>query len=211
MNNEKKNINGAYYKSAERKNMEFANLLKIKNRIEFRKWLEKNHNTEKECWLIVKKGRQQDGDVLSYLDSVEEALCFGWIDSVHRTIAGFGHAQRFSPRAAKSPWTELNKERCRRLEAIGKMTAAGYAVLPDMTETGFSIDDDIMGLLKADEKTWNNFNSFPPLYQRVRINTIQRERNKPEIYQRTLQKFLENTKYGIMYGEWNDGGRLLAY
>ncbi len=63
--------------------------------------------------------------------------------------------------------------------------------------------------LKADAEVWKNFQQFPPLYQRVRIDTIQIKKKQPELFQSRLQKLIANTKQGIMYGEWNDYGRLL--
>lgn len=108
-------------------------------------------------------------------------------------------------------WSELNKERCRRLEQLGFMTEAGRAVLPDMSANGFVIDSEILTALKADKTVWQNFNNFPPLYQRVRIDTIQIKKKQPDLFYSRLQKFIENTKNGIMYGEWNDNGRLLNY
>lgn len=108
-------------------------------------------------------------------------------------------------------WSELNKERCRRLEKLGLMTDNGRAVLPDMSPSGFVIDSDILTALQADEITWNNFMNFPPLYRRVRIDTIQIKKKQPELFNSRLKKFIENTKQNIMFGEWNDNGRLLDY
>ncbi|MBR3311165.1 MAG: hypothetical protein IKG15_04980 [Solobacterium sp.] len=105
------------------------NILDIKNRRQFREWLMLHSETETSCWVDVKRGRPQDDDVFYYLDAVEEALCFGWIDSRQKLING-RRMQRFSPRKKYSPWTELNKERVRRLEKLGLMTDAGRAVLP---------------------------------------------------------------------------------
>ena len=68
---------------------------------------------------------------------------------------------------------------------------------------------DILNALQADAEVWANFQSFPPLYQRVRIDTIQIKKKQPELFQSRLQKLLDNTKAGVMYGEWNDNGRLL--
>lgn len=75
----------------------------------------------------------------------------------------------------------------------------------------FQIDDDILATLQSDKIVWQNFQSLPPLYVRVRINNIQniRKRN-PEAFQRRLQKFIEFIHNCIMYGEWHDDGRLLA-
>lgn len=117
--------------------IEPENVLSVKSRDDFRRWLADYHATEKECWLHVKRGRPVDDGTFWYLDAVEEALCFGWIDSTIKMLNGTAF-QRFSPRRKGSPWTELNKERCRRLERLGKMTDAGRAVLPDMSPEGFS-------------------------------------------------------------------------
>ena len=91
------------------------------------------------------------------------------------------------------------------------MTEAGRAVLPDMSANGFVIDNGILTALKADKTVWQNFNNFPPLYQRVRIDTFQIKKKQPDLYNSRLQKFIENTKKNIMYGEWNDNGRLLNH
>jgi hypothetical protein len=87
------------------------------------------------------------------------------------------------------------------------MTDAGRAVLPDMD---FQIDDDVLAALQSDDAVWQNFQALPALYVRVRIDNVQNIRKRdPQAYQRRLQKFIDNTRNGIMYGEWNDDGRLL--
>ena len=187
------------------------NILKAKNREELRLWLENNYETQKECWVIVKRGRPQNDDTFWYIDAVEEALCFGWIDSTVKKLDTGITIQRLSPRKKGSIWSELNKERCRRMEKLGKMTQSGKKVLPDMSEKGFNIDIDILKELKKDEIVWANFHKFPSLYQRVRIDTIQIKKKNPQLFQKRLEKLIENTKKGIMYGEWNDNGRLLNY
>ena len=164
-----------------------------------------------ECWVIVKRGRPQNDNTFWYIDAVEEAMCFGWIDSTTKTLENGITAQKLAPRKKKSLWSELNKERCRRLEKLGLMTEAGRAVLPDMSANGFVIDSEILTALKADKTVWQNFNNFPPLYQQVRIDIIQIKKKQPDLFDSRLQKFIENTKKGIMYGEWNDNGRLLNY
>jgi len=187
------------------------NILKAKNREELRLWLENNYEIQKECWVIVKRGRPQNDDTFWYIDAVEEALCFGWIDSTVKKLDTGITIQRLSPRKKGSIWSELNKERCRRMEKLGKMTQAGKKVLPDMSEKGFNIDIDILEALKKDEIVWANFHKFPSLYQRVRIDTIQIKKKNPQLFQKRLEKLIENKKKGIMYGEWNDNGRLLNY
>lgn len=187
------------------------NILKAKNREELRLWLENNYEIQKECWVIVKRGKPQNDDTFWYIDAVEEALCFGWIDSTVKKLDTGITIQRLSPRKKGSIWSELNKERCRRMEKLGKMTQAGKKVLPDMSEKGFNIDIDILEALKKDEIVWANFHKFPSLYQRVRIDTIQIKKKNPQLFQKRLEKLIENTKKGIMYGDWNDNGRLLNY
>lgn len=191
--------------------MKPVNLLKAKNRDELRQWLTQNHNTEKECWVVVKRGRPKNDGTFWYIDAVEEAMCFGWIDSTTKKLENGVTAQKLAPRRMGSLWSELNKERCRRMEKLGKMTEAGRAVLPDLSPSGFVIDKDILQTLQAEEEVWKNFLQFPALYQRVRIDTIQIKRKQPQLFQSRMQKFIENTKKGIMYGEWNDNGRLIDY
>ena len=183
--------------------MEITERLHTSNREQWREWLAENHSTKREIWISTTKSP----DGLQYLDAVEEALCFGWIDSTIK--AGDGVMwRRFSPRRKLSPWTELNKERCRRLERLGLMTDAGRAALPD---TEFVIEEDILLALQSDDVVWQNFQVLPPLYVRVRIDNIQNIRKRePEAFQRRLQKFIENTSKGVLYGEWHDNGRLLA-
>lgn len=182
--------------------MEITEKLYTQNRKQWREWLAENHSIKREIWVST----SSCDDGLSYLDAVEEALCFGWIDSTIKSGVGVMW-RRFSPRRPRSPWTELNKERCRRLERLGLMTDAGRAVLPDMD---FQIDDDVLAALQSDDAVWQNFQALPALYVRVRIDNIQNIRKRdPEAYLRRLQKFIEYTRNGIMYGEWHDDGRLL--
>lgn len=191
--------------------MEPVNLLSAKSRDELRLWLEQNYKTEKECWVVVKRGRPKDDGTFWYIDAVEEAMCFGWIDSTTKKLDTGITVQKLAPRRKGSLWSELNKERCRRMEKLGRMTDAGRAVLPDMSAAGFVIDAEILKALKADKEVWGNFLNFPALYQRVRIDTIQIKKKQPALYQSRLQKLVDNTKKGIMYGEWNDNGRLINY
>lgn len=102
------------------------------NRDEFYKWLYENHNSVKECFVkVIMKDPKLTYRQLSYLDAVEVALCFGWIDSTTKKINNYIY-QRFSPRLKKSHWTELNKERVRRLIKLGEMTKYGLSVCPNL-------------------------------------------------------------------------------
>ena len=97
--------------------MEPQNVLHITERAEFHAWLTEHHASEPEGWLVAKKGQNPPKDTIWYLDAVEEAFCFGWIDSIHKSVEGTD-LQRFTPRKPGSVWSELNKERCRRLAKL---------------------------------------------------------------------------------------------
>lgn len=98
----------------------------LPTREHMRSWLEKHETGE--LFVPVNRSRTPKEGVIAYVDAVEEALCFGWIDSTLRNIDGV-LVQRFSPRRKNSHWTELNKQRCREMEAQGKMTDRGRAVM----------------------------------------------------------------------------------
>ena len=190
--------------------MEPRNILHITEREEFRAWLAEHHATEAECWFVAKKGKVPPEGAIWYLDAVEEALCFGWIDGIHKSVEG-ADLQRFTPRAPGGAWSELNKERCRRLEKLGLMTDAGRAVLPDLSPESFAIAPDILERFQANPVAWENFQRMPALYQRVRIDTIQRDRRPAEVFEKRLAKLIASSERNEMYGEWNDHGRLLDY
>jgi len=104
-------------------------MLYVVSREELRAWLQKNHASKSEIWLVNYK-KATGKPSIPYSDALEEAICFGWIDSLERSLDQERYATRFSPRRPRSNWTETNKERARRLIAEGKMTEAGYASLP---------------------------------------------------------------------------------
>ena len=183
--------------------------LSITDRAGFRKWLYENHSEQKECWIRVKRGAIPPNDILWYLDAVEEALCFGWIDSTQKKVDGV-LLQRFSPRNKTGRWTELNKERCRRLEALGLMTDSGRRVCPDLDDE-FVMDAEIIEEFMSHPVAWTNFQSFHPLYQRIRIDNIQSFKFQRDIFDNRLAKLITASEKGKMIGQWNDFGRLLNY
>ncbi len=189
--------------------MEIEKLLQANSRKDLRIWLHENANTEKSCWVLV--CMRPSPERLLYLDVVEEALCFGWIDGVKKKISETELAQRLSPRSKKSSWTELNKERVRRLEKLGLMTDEGRRVLPDLDSLSFRIDQVIERRITEDQQVYDHFRAFPNLYKRVRIDTIQSVKNQPELFRSRLDKFITNTSENKIYGQWNDFGRLLNY
>lgn len=188
-----------------------STLLKITTRAHFREWLLLHASNATECWLPVKKGKTSSSGIVSYLDAVEEALCFGWIDSTCKVLDGVV-IQRFSPRKKNSNWTELNKERCRRLIKTGLMTELGLRMLPDLEEP-FHFFPEVEQAFRKEEVAWKNFQAFPPLYQRVRIDKIHNEKNRGRIdnFYKRLEKLIEASRKNKMIGDWNDYGRLLDY
>ncbi len=109
--------------------MEITLLLEFTERIQLRQWLMDNHSSAKECWVVMSRSKNPHAGMLPYLDVVEEALCFGWIDSTLKKLPDGRLAQRLSPRRKNSHWTELNKQRCQKLESQGLMTPAGRDAL----------------------------------------------------------------------------------
>jgi uncharacterized protein YdeI (YjbR/CyaY-like superfamily) len=109
--------------------MEIGETLYVTDRDDFRKWLEQNYATKKEIWLVQYKKATKKPSI-NYVDAVEEAICFGWIDGLEKGLDAERYALRFSPRRPKSNWTETNKERARKMIAEGRMMEAGRATLP---------------------------------------------------------------------------------
>src|SRR2546430_9877495 len=113
--------------------MEVGETLLVTTRDEWREWLAQHHREYKEIWLIYfKKTSGKAG--ISYEESVEEALCFGWIDGAFKGIDQETYAGRFTPRRAKSPWSASNRTRVARLLQEGRMTEAGLGLF----SSGFS-------------------------------------------------------------------------
>jgi uncharacterized protein YdeI (YjbR/CyaY-like superfamily) len=168
-------------------------------RAEWRAWLEAHHATAKEIWLLT-YARDTGKPSIPYLHAVEEALCFGWIDGIAKKLNERQNAQRFTPRRARSHWTELNKERMRRLIAQGKMTPAGLAVAPDLSIAAFRIPADILLELQNDPVVWRHFKGFPDSYQRIRIGYIEEMRRQPDIFRTRLDNFLKQTRQNKMFG-----------
>ena len=114
--------------------MEITLLLEYSDRSQLRDWLQENHSKEKECWVVMSRSKTPPAGVLPYIDVVEEALCFGWIDSTLKKLPDGRLAQRLSPRRKNSHWTKLNMDRCIDLEDRGLMTPAGRRALPGSQE-----------------------------------------------------------------------------
>ena len=179
--------------------MEIGKTFSAHNRKAWREWLAANHDKEREIWL-VSYYRETGKRSLPYNDAVEEALCFGWIDSTNKRIDDERRAQRFTPRRKGSPWSEMNKMRVRRLYEQGQMTDAGLAAGVDFLNETFEVPGDILDRMKADPEVWQHFQTFPESYVRIRIGWIDGVRNRPDEYEKRLRYFLKMTKQGKRFG-----------
>jgi uncharacterized protein YdeI (YjbR/CyaY-like superfamily) len=152
----------------------------------WRAWLQKHHASASGVWLIfAKKHTGLPGP--SYVDAVEEALCFGWIDGLMNPIDGDFYKQMFTPRKRKSTWAATNKARVERLIAAGQMTPAGLAVIAAAKANGSwtSIDDveamkappEFVAALKANPLAKKHYDGFPAFLRKqflYRINSAKR-------------------------------------
>jgi len=179
--------------------MNLGNTVYFIERRDWREWLAANHSTEKEIWLIgyIKSSGKPS---LPYNDAVEEALCFGWIDSTVNKIDAESNAQRYTQRRPNSPFSEMNKELVRRLIETGLMTPAGLAAAGDLTAENFTIAADILRALKADAQVWQNFNAFPESYRRIRIAWIEGARKRPLVFEKRLRYFIRMTAANKQFG-----------
>lgn len=180
------------------------------DRAAWRAWLEANHATTTGAWLV--SWRTGHGPKVPYVDAVEEALCFGWIDSTLRTLDAERYTQQFTPRRDVNNWSDLNRRRLRKLIDAGLMTKAGLAkVHADVlaapapaekprTKPGAAkvvVPPDLRAALKADPVANRNFESFSPSYRRHYIGWI-KSAKRPETRQRrvatAVQRLAQNRK-----------------
>lgn len=173
-------------------------------------WYKANVAQRNEMWLSISRSWPPKPLTIGYIDAVEVALCFGWIDSTNVAVNGL-HLSRFSPRNKRSHWTELNKARCRRLVRLGKMTEYGEACLPNLDKNDLQLSNWILEQTYLNPDVKAKMQHLPPLYIRVRLYNIdfnERVLHKTDLAQKQLNKFIEYTLRGETYGEWNDHGRL---
>jgi uncharacterized protein YdeI (YjbR/CyaY-like superfamily) len=168
-------------------------------RTEWRKWLKKNYKTEKEIWLVYYK-KTSGKPRIEYNDAVEEALCFGWIDSTVKKIDDERFAQRFSRRNPKTGYSQSNKERLERLIAEGRVMKDVLATLDDISSEQFEIPRDILEAIRDNKEAWKNFQSFSETYKRIRIAFIDGARNRPEEFQKRLNYFMKMTEKNKQFG-----------
>lgn len=179
-------------------NFDMKKMLHVSDRKKWRAWLKK-HKSEKEIWLVYHK-KHTGKPRIPYNDAVEEALCFGWIDSIVKTIDEDRFAQRFSPRNPKSSYSQANKERLRELIRRGQVAKDVLATLGGVTEEEFEIPPDILKAIKASKEAWKNLQGFSPAYLRIRIAFIDGARNRPQEFKKRLKHFIEMTEKNKQFG-----------
>ncbi len=173
--------------------------LYLDTRRAWRAWLAENYDKEKEIWLIYPKKASGKPRIL-YNDAVEEALCFGWIDSTAKRIDDNSYAQRFSPRNPKSKYSEANKQRLRELVKQCKVIPSVKATLAGILEEEFIVAADLLQEIQASEKAWNNFRKYSPEYKRIRIAFIEGARSRPEEFKKRLNYFVKMTEKNSQFG-----------
>lgn len=150
------------------------NTLHVENRSKWRAWLEANCDRATEIWLVYYK-KETGRPRVDYGDAVEEAICFGWIDSKIRKLDEARFAQLFTPRTPESRWSPSNIARAKRMIQEGKMTARGLKVFNPARQTP-SLPTELPALLEEQFKkhtaAWENFRRFTPSYQRLTIGWV---------------------------------------
>lgn len=151
------------------------------DRGQWRSWLEKNYNKSKEVWLVYYK-KHTGKPTIGYNDAVEEAICFGWIDSTVNKIDEEKYRQRYTPRHVKSIWSDTNVRRAEKMIKAGRMTEIGLAKYREgleynkkFMESGITsnkkiiIPAELEKQLKKNKKAWSNFNNFADSYKKMYI------------------------------------------
>ncbi len=162
-------------------------------RADWREWLSVHFKTATEIWFVFPT-KESGEAALSYNDAVEEALCFGWIDSTNSYIDEFHRGRRFTPRRKGSPYSQPNIERLIWLEAQGLLhPEIKERVLP-IIRSPFVFPEDIMAALRQDETIWENYQQLPASYQRIRVAYIDAARKRPEEFRKRLHSFMEKTR-----------------
>ena len=182
--------------------MKDHDLLRVTTRPQWRAWLKKNHDKAKDVWLVYVKqhtGRSR----LSYAEAVEEALCFGWIDTTVHALDEDHYAQRFTPRSNLTNWSAINLERFARMEAEGKMTEAGRAKKPPevkpparRVQAEDPVPPFITAALKKNPAAKKLFDSLAPSYRRNYVRWIV-EAKREETRLKRLERAMELLAQGV--------------
>jgi uncharacterized protein YdeI (YjbR/CyaY-like superfamily) len=185
--------------------MEITKSFAPSNLADWRNWLAKNHDREREVWLVYFKAGSGKTNI-DYESSVEEALCFGWIDSIIQKIDEEKYARKFNQRRIESVWSETNKRRIVKLIREGRMTKAGMAkVTFDINKVDMSqpkpkpplvkMPEKIEEALKSQPEVWKAFRKIAPSLQRNCILWLS-DAKKPETFERRLQILVDEVMAG---------------
>ena len=170
---------------------------------EFRRWLEANHANAPELLVgFWKKGTGKPS--IDWPQARDQALCFGWIDGVRKSLGDEAYTIRFTPRRKRSIWSKVNLERFDALKAAGRMTAAGERALAESTgPKGVYAYEKPLSELTADEnklfrknrKAWADWEKRPPGYRKVVLHWVTSAK-KPETRARRLGILIECSAKG---------------
>jgi uncharacterized protein YdeI (YjbR/CyaY-like superfamily) len=175
--------------------MELTRTFHAPDRQTWRLWLEQHHASEQDVWLIYSRAGSGE-DSVSYEESVEEALCFGWVDSLIQKIDDTRYARKFTPRRAGSNWSETNRRRLAKVLAEGRMTPAGMAKVGTALEPiPASAHEDSLPAwlaegLHSSPLAWENFSRLPRSHQKRYIAWLSSAK-KDETRQKNLSKAIE--------------------
>ena len=173
--------------------------LYVKTRSEWRNWLKINYKSEKEIWLVF-QNKSSGKTGISYEEAVEEALCFGWIDSTVKKHQKHSRVQRFTPRNPKSNYSQLNKERLKRLLRKKKVITSVSNTIGDLNNERFVFPIDIIDEIRKNKEVWKNFQKFSEAYRRIRVAFIDGSRRRPDVFRQRMNYFIKMTEKNKQYG-----------
>jgi uncharacterized protein YdeI (YjbR/CyaY-like superfamily) len=179
--------------------MDIGKTLYVTDRSEWHRWLEANFDKEKEIWLIYPTAKSGKPRIL-YNDAVEEALSFGWIDSIVKHLDENSSAQRFSPRNPRTRYSQSNKERLNLLTREHSVHASVRDSVRKALSEEFIFPPDILLAIKENKKAWANYLNFSPAYRRIRIAYIEGARNRPEEFNKRLKNFIKTAEQNKLIG-----------
>ena len=162
-------------------------LLEVNNLKQWRSWLEGNSRKKHEIWLVYNKKHTKKKRI-AYNDAVEEALCFGWIDSIVKDVDENRYAQKFSLRKEGSTYSQANIERMEYLLARRKVKPEIAEAFRKTKRKRFKMPENILRALKEDKEAWQNYRRIPRPYIRIRIGFIEGARKRPDEYKKRLRR-----------------------
>jgi uncharacterized protein YdeI (YjbR/CyaY-like superfamily) len=166
---------------------------------EWRAWLTNNWDMKSEIWLILpKKGSGKPR--ISYNDSVEQALCFGWIDSIQKPFGDDSMAQRFTPCKTKGHYSQPNIERLRYLAMANQLLPHVLEDVRPELEREFVFPDDIMQAIQGNRVANQHFQAFSPAYQRLRVAYVAAARGRPDEFSKRLRSLITSLEKGKQVG-----------